>query len=102
MKELKRFCNQCPGSIYIDMIHNISEFVCDCGELYEATQKLWNELNNGKHSMIYVSVNEEKCTVSDCNILIHPDVIYIITGTKEDNKYWYDQYSINQIKKGEN
>lgn len=89
-------CGQCPGSIYIDLIHIVSAKVCSHDALRDFCDNLDDFLYLGKGKEFYVYVNEEEiCIHSYLDMTEIPDAeIYRVSGyyDSEHSQYFYDQY----------
>ena len=83
----------CPGSIYIELIHIISGYICSCEELYNICQTLWDKLEKGNTECFYVYFTEDECKIDED---ISDGIVYKVTGTwdEDTNRYWYEDMEL--------
>lgn len=85
MKELKTLYDECPGSIFIDTVHSMSEVICDCYVLYKGINELYKRLYDKDTKEIWVSFSEERCNfASSKNIEVDTERSYHITASEGD------------------
>ena len=91
LKEIRTYGGQCPGSIFIDTVHSMSEVICDCGVLYNAVNELYRRLYDKDTKQIFVAFDEERCYFSsEKEIDRDAERAYFITGYKDEYGFFFD------------
>ena len=78
----------CPGSIYIDLIHDVSAIIGDCERLYVFTTALWVQLLETEREF-YVTVDEGDAYIDTVPPTEMFDRLWKVTSSSKDD-WWFD------------
>ena len=86
----------CPGSIYIDLIHDVSKIIGDYEKLFVFTTTLWDQLLE-KEREFYVAVDEGDAYIDTVPPTEMFDRLWKVTSSSKDDWYFDTVMEYKQV-----